>query len=240
MNYYRRFPADYANDTRHLTFKEHGAYTLLLDWSYTIERPLPKSKERIYRRMCVKTKEDRNAVDLVLAEFFRLTRWGYEHKRVKAEIARSREISAIASVNGSKGIQIRLAKAKRNFSDGSASQTLDSRLQMPEPETPKTYSQQTTLAIPDRFEEFWNVYPKKVAKVAAKRAWLRVAGGNGHFAEIILGVEAWKNSGLWSEAQFIPHAATFLNQRRWEDEIPKSKQEESREAIERVAARYTH
>lgn len=136
INYYRRFPADYANDTRHLSFNEHGAYNLLLDWAYSSERPLPKSKERIYRRLCARDDSDRAAIDTILGEFFKLSRYGYSHARVSREIKRSKELSAIHSVNGKKGIEIRIAKAKKIPSPGLASQKLEARSYKLEPEEP--------------------------------------------------------------------------------------------------------
>lgn len=75
-------------------------------------------------------------------------------------------------------------------------------------------------AVPaqDRFAEFWQAYPRKVAKPAAEKAWRRVAGE----ADAILaglrrsiGCEQWAKGG----GQFIPHPATWLNGRRWEDSI---------------------
>ena len=91
----------------------------------------------------------------------------------------------------------------------------------------KDVGQQTTLAMPaqlDRFEEFWKVYPKKVSKVSARKAWMKIAGANGHAAEIIIGVEMWKSTEQWGDPRYIPHPATFLNERRWEDEVPKGGQ----------------
>lgn len=68
----------------------------------------------------------------------------------------------------------------------------------------------------DRFAEFWQAYPRKVAKPAAEKAWRKVAGE----ADAILaglkrasGCEQWAKDG----GQFIPHPATWLNGRRWED-----------------------
>jgi hypothetical protein len=89
--------------------------------------------------------------------------------------------------------------------------------------TSKDIGQPTPLAVitpTDRFEDFWNIYPKKVAKAAAKKAWAKILGADEHYTEIILGTEKWKASGSWSESQFIPYPANFLNQRRWEDEVP--------------------
>jgi uncharacterized protein YdaU (DUF1376 family) len=229
MNFYRRFPADYANDTRHLSYIEHGAYTLLLDYCYTTERILPKSKDEIHRRMCARTDEEKSAIDTVLKEFFKLTRWGYEHKRVKAEIARSKGISAIASANGRKGIHIRLAKAKRNFSEGPASQILDTRVQIPQPDTPKTF------VLPDDFVRFWEEYPRKEAKKKTLSAWKSLAIPDRLAA--YAGIARWKTSGRWDDLQFVPLPTTYLNGRRWEDEL-KPKGENFNERFDRIAAKY--
>ena len=73
-------------------------------------------------------------------------------------------------------------------------------------------------AVPaqDRFAEFWQAYPRKVAKADAEKAWRKVAGE----ADAILaglrrfaGCEQWAKDG----GQFIPYPATWLNGRRWED-----------------------
>ena len=75
-------------------------------------------------------------------------------------------------------------------------------------------------ATSDRFEEFWNCYPKKVGKKPSRKAWLRIIGVHNHAAEIIAGIEKWKLSRQWQDPQYIPNPETFLNQRRWEDEVP--------------------
>lgn len=76
-------------------------------------------------------------------------------------------------------------------------------------------------AAPDGFAEFWRVYPKKVGKPAAERAF-RSAKLNGHLPEVLADVRAKANSPAWTKdgGQFIPNPATYLNQRRWEDLPP--------------------
>ena len=113
INYYRRFPADYANDTRHLSILEHGAYNLLLDLCYAKEKPLPENHEEIYRLICAKTEPEHRAVDVVICEFFRLVRGGYMHKRVWEEIRRTKEKSEAYRANGRKGGTSRQAIAKQ-------------------------------------------------------------------------------------------------------------------------------
>lgn len=71
----------------------------------------------------------------------------------------------------------------------------------------------------DSFDAFWQLYPRRVAKVEAQRAWARLNGADR--AEVLkrlpLFVDDWATKG--TEPQFIPHAATFLRGRRWEDEL---------------------
>lgn len=67
------------------------------------------------------------------------------------------------------------------------------------------------------FSEFWEAYPRHVGKKVAQRCWDKL----GIFEQqaVIDGLRLWKQSVDWQcEPIFIPHASTFLNQRRWEDE----------------------
>ncbi len=69
------------------------------------------------------------------------------------------------------------------------------------------------------FDKFWEIYPRKVGKGAARRKWQTKKCDN-YFDEIIKAVEQYTNSQQWESIRYIPHPATFLNQERWEDEIP--------------------
>lgn len=69
------------------------------------------------------------------------------------------------------------------------------------------------------FETFWNLYPKKLDRKTAEKAWRRVKAGPELTAKIInrlfmFKTVDWKNT----EIQYIPYPATWLNGARWEDE----------------------
>lgn len=68
------------------------------------------------------------------------------------------------------------------------------------------------------FERFWAIYPKKVGKEAARRAFAKVKVPT---ESLIATVEAQKHSLQWGKenGRFIPNPATWLNQGRWEDEV---------------------
>jgi hypothetical protein len=84
------------------------------------------------------------------------------------------------------------------------------------------------------FERFWSVYPKKVGKKDAERAFEKAIKGmrdDGHTASssptdrMIAAVERQKCSEQWLKegGRYIPNPATWLNQGRWEDELPAAK-----------------
>lgn len=73
------------------------------------------------------------------------------------------------------------------------------------------------------FEEFWRLYPRKVGKGAAKRAWPKaVAAAGGDVEAILGGVKvglAIERFDLREGGRFCPHPATWLNGERWLDGI---------------------
>lgn len=71
----------------------------------------------------------------------------------------------------------------------------------------------------DGFDEFWMAYPKKQSKATAVRAWRRVP--KGERPAIMAALEKHKALPQWTRdgGQYIPLAATWLNQKRWEDDL---------------------
>ena len=81
------------------------------------------------------------------------------------------------------------------------------------------------------FDEFWSIYPRKIAKAIARKAWQRLSANQQLMAAKAINTHCqyWKTKE--TELEFIPHPATWLNQERWEDElvIEPKKQKESKE-----------
>ncbi|QYG03875.1 YdaU family protein [Massilia sp. NP310] len=88
MNYYEHHIGDYAEATSHLTFIEDAAYSRLIRKYYAQEKPLPADLKAVQRLVGARTKEEREAVDTVLNEFFQLDEDGWHNGRCDAEIAR--------------------------------------------------------------------------------------------------------------------------------------------------------
>ena len=76
-------------------------------------------------------------------------------------------------------------------------------------------------ALKSSFERFWKVYPRKTAKQQALKAWLKLKPGDEIVETIVKAVEKQRQSNDWTKdsGQFIPYPATWLNGRRWEDEL---------------------
>ena len=68
------------------------------------------------------------------------------------------------------------------------------------------------------FDDFWLLYPRRVAKKDAAKAWMRLSESDRMAA--IVGVAKWRKVWATKDQQYIPHASTFLNGARWEDELP--------------------
>lgn len=69
------------------------------------------------------------------------------------------------------------------------------------------------------FAIFWAEYPKKVGKDAARKAFEKVEVQ----VEILVdALRRQKGSAQWTKdgGQYIPNPSTWLNQGRWEDELP--------------------
>jgi hypothetical protein len=82
------------------------------------------------------------------------------------------------------------------------------------------------LMIISRFENFWLAYPKRVSKHEAARAWERLGVDEDTelFDKIMSGLAEHKRSAAWLKdgGQYIPHPSTWLNGRRWTDEMPSA------------------
>lgn len=81
--------------------------------------------------------------------------------------------------------------------------------------------------ITQSFAEFWKVYPKRVGKIAAEKAFIKAVQGGIEPQTIIDGAKAYAGDKERSEA-FTAHPATWLNAGRWGDERKPDLSEERR------------
>lgn len=70
---------------------------------------------------------------------------------------------------------------------------------------------------PERFAGFWKFYPRSENKQKAMDAWDRLKPSDELITRIARSLVVLKQTRDWQEGVGIPHAATFLNNARWED-----------------------
>lgn len=71
----------------------------------------------------------------------------------------------------------------------------------------------------ESFETFYEAYPRKVGKANVEK-WFKKNNPNKELMnKIMLALEEHKKLKQWQDKQYIPHPATWLNQKRWEDEL---------------------
>ena len=68
------------------------------------------------------------------------------------------------------------------------------------------------------FDKFWQTYPRRVAKQDARRAWIKLKVDDALLALILRALQGQVIG--WSDIQYVPYPATWLNGRRWEDAPP--------------------
>lgn len=90
------------------------------------------------------------------------------------------------------------------------------------------YKLSNSISYSKDFENFWEVYPKKIGKGKAFESWQKRKSPYPPINELIKIVEKHIKGEDWlrENGRYIKHPATWLNQRCWEDEVEKQKQKE--------------
>ena len=83
------------------------------------------------------------------------------------------------------------------------------------------------------FDAWWDIYPRKEGKGAARRGWmkaLKIIGGDDAVRVLQEKTVTFRkicDNRPRSERKYIPHPVTWLNQERWEDEMLKTHEDDS-------------
>jgi hypothetical protein len=78
-----------------------------------------------------------------------------------------------------------------------------------------------TKAQESLFDRFWEAYPKKLSKGQAEKAWKAINPDEQLVANMIATIERARTLDDWKRdnGQFIPYPATWLNSKRWTDDL---------------------
>lgn len=225
LPYMQLYPADYLSDTQHLTTEEHGAYLLLLFNYWQTGKPLRADRLATVARMS----NDRwNSVEKTLSEFFNtdVNPGCWTHLRVEADLHQVASKATQASDAGKKSALARaLAKqgSQTVVSTGVATKAQrNANHTDTDTDTEEDQDQKILLKfdVKSAFATFWKLYPRKVGKAAAEKKFATKCKDQKTF-ELIIASTGDHIAHAWNlaEMNFIPHAATWLNQERWNDEV---------------------
>lgn len=81
----------------------------------------------------------------------------------------------------------------------------------------------------DNFETFYKAYPRKIGKVNVEKWFKKNKPDEELMNKILTSLEEHKKLKQWQDKQFIPYPATWLNQKRWEDELDTNLKVENKE-----------
>jgi uncharacterized protein YdaU (DUF1376 family) len=166
LNFYKRHLGDYAKDAGHLSMLEHGAYTLLLDRYYTTEKPIASRAEA--HRVCrARSRDERAAVDAVLAEFFVSDGEAFQNRRAEEEIAKASHQRTVNQAIGKLGGR---RKQTESVSVRNPSQTPDSISQTPKEKAPPLAASDL-IEIPLALAEEWIAHRKRKRAPLTAAAW---------------------------------------------------------------------
>lgn len=85
----------------------------------------------------------------------------------------------------------------------------------------------------DSFSSFWNKYPKKEGKSEATKIFEKIEPDEFLLKVMLAKITQFKRTPQWMQdgGRFIPKPATWLNERRWEDEITTQIEDNEYEVI---------
>lgn len=111
--------------------------------------------------------------------------------------------------------QLALAKSGRYF----AQVCRDAHAELGKPRKTRGATKTRTAEESPAFTAFWEVYPRRVGKGEARRAWIAMRCDELLPGVIVTAVEAAKLSDQWrrDSGQFVPHPSTWLRGERWND-----------------------
>lgn len=115
----------------------------------------------------------------------------------------------------------RKAKSIRNASASDADKLRTREEKRIEDKEQKPYGEDEVDRA-ELFARFWALYPRKVGKEAARKAWDKLKLTNELFDSLVqaLGTQCLTPDWIKDDGRFIPHPSTWINGKRWEDEVP--------------------
>jgi len=103
---------------------------------------------------------------------------------------------------------------------GNASTVLATRMQNADSETETETEESRGDICANRFNAFWNAYPKKRNKGQAEKAFKKIKPSQDLLNKMLMAISCACECKDWrkSDGKYIPYPATWLNAKGWEDD----------------------
>lgn len=214
----------YLGDTKHLTTIEHGAYLLLLIAMWRTKAKSLPNDDKLLARYAGLTPGQWRRIKPILWPFMDVKDGRVTQGRLTDEANAVRQHSKKQSDK---------AKARwlKNKESGDAAAMPDGC----RTNATLTLTLNESKDSIDHFEEWWSLYPRKVSKGSARKAF-KAALKKTDADALMAGVRSYAEKVRGKDAQYIAHAATWLNGERWLDSesSPGSQQSEGASLERRV------
>ena len=228
------FHKDFFNATTHLTLEQQMAYLRLICGAWDRAGKLPLDMEQL-RLISTMEKREWKKSGQILMDFFTKNDLFFSHKRVDKELEKAnanivqKSAAGKASAEKKAAEKLRLSEENAKNSVNGRSTPVETALPTeaategqrqsnPSPSPSPTVLRKSSLRSQGEavgFEEFWQTYPRKVGKGAARKAF--TAAMLKTTASVVL--QALASQQFGSRERFIPHPSTWLNEERWLDEV---------------------
>lgn len=227
------YAQDFLGATSHWTSEERGAYLSLLCYQWR-EGSVPKSR-KLLRRICVEVSDE--ALKMALSKFDPMSGDpdALVNRRLAAEfdkaIVQRASYHSRASKGGQAAAARRASSSASSTSSGGASGGASASAHSPLTTHHTDNHSPTTTHPPKKraggpsysetFLTFWDIYPRKVGKGDAFKKWKKMKTERPALDKIVAAVKEQMLSDQWRRGK-IPNPATWINQARWDDELPKA------------------
>lgn len=239
------YPSDWLAGTRGLSDAETGVYITLIARMYEMAGPIERDDNRLSRLCGSKSKTSFvKALEYLISEGkIVVVDGGLFNERVQKEIEKTTNKSAKAAAAAQSRWDRKTNKNNVGTHANASPKHMPQRCQSePEPDIREdTNVSSKKITEPDGFDDFWVLWPNKVSKQRARKAWKRLSvdARRAAYRAVRDGwFERWRSSK--PDANPI-HPSTFLNDRRWEDEPvaqTRSQPNAKRPIAERLEARF--
>lgn len=254
---------DWLSGTRALSFAEKGMYIDLLAWSWD-NGPLPAAPRALAAIVGIPLRDFEKLWRGVSSKFVRVKRAKFPslvNPRLEKVRSERKTFLKKQRINGAKGGRPKKPKnnptvpeieTQRVTQPETQTKPLQSAvcdLQSKDPLSPQieidreiedlTHTDPRARELRAAFEAFWALYPKKTRRANAHRMFLAIRPSRLVIDAIFAALDWQVKRPEWLEqhGRFVPQPEKWLSDRRWEDEPPTVKADESTaESLARILA----